>query len=62
MELALRWTLSQPVTAVIPPGDPELWKMAVELAQNFTSINSDEEAILKNEARGKKPLFELAHS
>jgi len=62
MELAIRWTLSQPVTAVIPPGDPELWKMAVELAQNFKSINSDEEAILKNEARGKKPLFELAHN
>jgi hypothetical protein len=36
--------------------------MAVELAQNFKSINSDEEAILKNEARGKKPLFELAHN
>jgi len=47
---------------VIPPGDPELWKMAVELAQDFTSINSDEEAILKNEARGKRPLFQLAHS
>lgn len=62
MKLALRWTLSQPVTAAIPPGDPELWQMAVELAHNFTSITSEEEAILKNEAKGKRPLFQLTHS
>ena len=62
MKLALRWTLSQPVTAAIPPGDPELWQMAVELAHNFTSITSEEEMILKNEAKGKQPLFQLTHS
>ena len=62
MKLALRWTLSQPVTAAIPPGDPELWQMAVELAHNFTSITSEEEMILKNEAKGKRPLFQLTNS
>ena len=61
MKLALRWTLSQPITAAIPPGDPELWQMAVEVAQDFTPITADEEAILRNEAKGKAPLFELAH-
>ena len=61
MKLALRWTLSQPITAAIPPGDLELWQMTVELAHNFTSITS-EEVILKNEAKGKRPLFQLTHA
>jgi predicted aldo/keto reductase-like oxidoreductase len=62
MKLALRWTLSQPISAAIPPGDPELWQMAVEVAQDFTPITPDEEAILRNEAKGRMPLFELAHA
>lgn len=62
MKLALRWTLSQPITAAIPPGDPELWQMAVEVAQDFTPITADEEEYLRENARGRKPLFELAHS
>lgn len=62
MKLALRWTLSQPITAAIPPGDPELWQMAVEVAQELTPITADEEAILRNEAKNLMPLFELAHS
>jgi predicted aldo/keto reductase-like oxidoreductase len=62
MKLALRWTLSQPITAAIPPGDPELWQMAVEVAQDLTPITADEEAILRNEAKNLMPLFELSHS
>jgi len=62
MKLALRWTLSQPITAAIPPGDPELWKMAVEVAQDHTPITAEEEQILRENARGRLPLFELAHA
>jgi aryl-alcohol dehydrogenase-like predicted oxidoreductase len=62
MKMALRWTLSQPITAAIPPGDPELWQMAVKVAQNFTPITADEEEQLRENARGRKPLFELAHA
>jgi len=62
MKLALRWTLSQPISAAVPPGDPELWQMAVEVAQDFSPVTADEEAILRNEANGRKPLFELAHA
>ena len=29
-ELALRWTLSLPITAAVPPGDPRLFRMAVD--------------------------------
>jgi predicted aldo/keto reductase-like oxidoreductase len=60
LKLALRWTLSLPVTAAIPPGDPELWQMAVEVAQDFTPITPGEEQYLRENARGRKPLFELA--
>jgi hypothetical protein len=36
--------------------------MAVEVAKDFTPITQDEEAILRNEAKGRMPLFELAHA
>jgi aryl-alcohol dehydrogenase-like predicted oxidoreductase len=62
LKMALRWTLSQPITAAIPPGDPELWQMAVKAAQNFKPITADEEEELRENARGLMPLFELAHS
>ena len=62
MNMALRWTLSQPITAAIPPGDPELWQRAVKIAQDFTPITAGEEAQLRENACGKAPLFELAHS
>lgn len=62
MKLALRWALSQPITAAVPPGDPELWQMAVEVAQDFTPITPDEEEFLRENARGRAPLFELAHA
>ena len=62
MKLALRWTLSLPITAAVPPGDPELWQMSVEVAQDFTPITPDEELHLRENARGRKPLFELATS
>lgn len=60
--LALRFALSQPITAAIPPGDPELFRLAVEIAQEFTPISEEETERLRNLARGKTPLFELAHA
>jgi hypothetical protein len=62
MKLALRWTLSQPITAAIPPGDPKLWEMAVKVTKDFTPITPEEEQILRNEAKGLMPLFEVAHA
>ena len=62
LKLALRWTLSQPITAVVPPGDPELWHMAVKAAQDFTPITDDEEEELRENARGRMPLFDLTHA
>ncbi|NQW18988.1 MAG: aldo/keto reductase [Chloroflexi bacterium] len=58
--LALRWTLSQPITAAVPPGDPELYRLAVKIAQNFKPITDNETEQLREYARGRQAIFELA--
>lgn len=60
--LALRFTLSQPITAAIPPGDPELYRMAVEIGQDFVPITEEETERLRQASKGLSPLFELAHA
>lgn len=59
MSLALRWTLSQNIASAIPSGDPQLWQMAVEIAEDYTPIDHDAEKRLMKVAKGKKPLFTL---
>lgn len=59
-ELALRFTLSLPVTAAIPPGDEVLFKTMVELAMDFRPITATEEAELKTLAGGLTPVFPTA--
>lgn len=55
--MALNYTLSLPVTAAIPPGDPRLFRMAVELALEFTPISNDIRDALFQEMRGVEPIF-----
>jgi len=55
--LALRWTLSQEVSAAIPPGEPKLFKLALELAQDFRPLAIEEVDQLKVMAKGLKPIF-----
>jgi len=57
--LALRFTLSQPITAAIPPGEPKLFKMALDIAEKFTPITEDEIRLLKEKAKGLEPIFRL---
>jgi len=57
--LALRWTLSQPVTAAIPPGDIEYFRLAMEVAGRFTPVNESETKTLMAQAKGLQPLFHL---
>ena len=59
-DLALRFTLSQPITAAIPPGDPDLFRMALDIAESFRPITDEELGRLRERARGMRPLFELA--
>jgi predicted aldo/keto reductase-like oxidoreductase len=57
--LSLRFTLSQPVTAAVPPGDVRLFKRALELAHRFSPIRQEEEAKLRQLAAKLNPLFTL---
>lgn len=57
--LALRYTLSQPVTAAVPPGDPGIFRRALQTALSFTPIGKAEESDLRRMAAPVKPLFEL---
>lgn len=56
-ELALRWTLSQPVTAAIPPGDIDYFRLAMDVAERFTPVNQSETTTLMAQAKGLQPLF-----
>ena len=55
--LGLRFTLSHPVTAAIPPGDTGLFEMAVKLAKGFEPITPEQERTLKAKAAAGTPLF-----
>jgi predicted aldo/keto reductase-like oxidoreductase len=55
--LSLRFTLSRPVTAAVPPGDPTLFRRAVALAGKFSPLTMNEEAELKRRAEGLAPIF-----
>ncbi len=55
--LAVRFTLSQPITAAVPPGDPDLWRMIAEIGEDFTPITDAEIEFLKKEARSSTPIF-----
>jgi aryl-alcohol dehydrogenase-like predicted oxidoreductase len=55
--LALRFTLSHPVTAAIPPGDENLFKMALELAAGFRPLTLAEAEAMKAKGMAAPPLF-----
>ncbi len=56
-KLALCFTLSQPITAAIPPGEESLFKMAVELAMDFRPISQKETETLRQMAQSLSPIF-----
>ncbi|HZO91584.1 MAG TPA: aldo/keto reductase [Chthonomonadaceae bacterium] len=59
-DLALRFTLSQPITAAIPPGDPRLFRLAMDIADKFHPITDAELAELREYARTLQPIFKAA--
>jgi aryl-alcohol dehydrogenase-like predicted oxidoreductase len=59
-EDALRWTLSQEgVTAAIPPGDENLFKMALQIGPNIKPITDEGIKKLKQLAARLEPLFPM---
>jgi aryl-alcohol dehydrogenase-like predicted oxidoreductase len=53
----LRFTLSHPVTAAIPPGDEHLFSLALKLATDFKPMKQKEIKAIKERALQTNPLF-----
>lgn len=58
--LALRYTLSLPITSAIPPGDIRLFRMALDIADAFEPLAREETVAVRAQAQTEKPLFEMA--
>ena len=54
---ALRWTLSRPVTAVLPPGEESLFRLAMQIAIDVKPITKAQESQVKEWAAKVTPLF-----
>jgi predicted aldo/keto reductase-like oxidoreductase len=59
--LGLRWTLSHPITAAIPPGDERYFRLAMDVAQNYKPIEAHEEEALLSGGHGVEPIFHLGN-
>jgi len=55
--MGLRFTLSHPVTAAIPPGNEDLFTLALELAQRFEPLEPAEAETIKKEGLAEEPIF-----
>ncbi len=55
--LAVRFTLSLPITAALPPGHAELLWQCCEIAESFTPLNDAEMEQLRLRSKGIEPLF-----
>jgi hypothetical protein len=53
----LRFTLSQPVTAALPPGDESLFRLALDLAPRFVPVTTAELHELEKLASTLDPIF-----
>lgn len=55
--MGLRFTISHPVTAALPPGNENLYEMALSLIPKITPLNQKETDAMKQKAQAGKPLF-----
>lgn len=55
--MGLRFTLSHPITAAVPPGDENLFEMALGLARKFTPLTAAEAEEIKQKALKGEPIF-----
>jgi aryl-alcohol dehydrogenase-like predicted oxidoreductase len=56
-KLGLRFTLSQPVTTVLPPGDGDLFRLALKLAPSLLPMSESEYAMMEQKAKESTPMF-----
>ncbi len=55
--LGLRWTLSQEITAAVPPGDERLFSMAMDIGAEFKPLTMREQTEVAAWAKTTEPLF-----
>lgn len=56
-KLALRYTLSQDITAALPPGEQRFYPWALEVAEDFQPLSADEFSALRTKATDWLPVF-----
>lgn len=54
---ALRFTLSQDITAAVPPGDERLFRIALDYAPEFQPMTASEQQELLAKTNGIEPIF-----
>jgi len=54
---ALRFTLSEDITAAIPPGDEKVYRIAETLAAQFTPMSADEKQAMLAFSKDVTPIF-----
>jgi len=55
--MGLRFTLSHPITAAIPPGDENLFRIALSVSDQIRPLNKREIQQIKEKAFNQSPLF-----
>ena len=55
--MGLRFTLSHPITAAIPPGNENLFSMALKLGTQFEPLSTDEVMAMKGKGDAENPIF-----
>jgi hypothetical protein len=59
-DLALRYSLSQPIVAALPPGAEDFFARAIEIAEGFVPVTESEVEVLRGQAGEPLPMFRLA--
>jgi len=57
IRMGLRFTLSHPITAAIPPGEAELFRIALSLKDDLKPLTESEIKTMKEKAAAGVPLF-----
>lgn len=57
VRMGLRFTLSHPVTACVPPGEEELFRMALSVSDHLEPMNEEEIKAVKEKGLNGTPLF-----
>jgi aryl-alcohol dehydrogenase-like predicted oxidoreductase len=62
IRMGLRFTLSHPVTAAIPPGEAELFKIALAVSGTLSPLKNSEIKLIKEKGLKGDPLFKYPAS